>query len=307
MERREFLLGTAAALAASRTALAAPAKRTTMKLKYGPHPGMFKAHAPGGVLDEIKFCADQGFRGWEDNGMKGRPPEEQEKIGKEVAKHGMEMGIILMNRETGFRTPGALTSGKAEDRDAFLKEVRDIVDIAKRVNTKVMTSLVGNIDPKLPLGYQFANVTDCLRRASDILEPHGLVMVFEPLNIYENHPGFFVHTNPEMYALMKAVRSPSCKLLYDFYHSQISEGHLLYNFDRCFDEIGYVQTGDVPGRKEPGTGETNYRNCMQRVFEKGYTGVVGMEHGMAGQGKAGEMAVIQAYRDADNFPVTKKT
>ena len=35
------------------------------------------------------------------------------------------------------------------------------------------------------------------------------------------------------------------KLLFDFYHSQISEGHMIYNFDKCFDEIGYVQTGDV--------------------------------------------------------------
>jgi len=311
MERRDFLAGAGAATVAALggTAHAAPAARKgkPFKLKYAPHPGMLKTHAPGGIVDEIKFAADQGFTAWEDNSMKGRSPEEQETMGKELQRLGMTMGIFVMNRETGFKKEGALTTGKAEDRDAFLKEVQSSVDVAKRVNAKWMTSLVGNSDPKLPRGYQFANVLDCLRRASDILEPNGLVMVFEPLNIYENHAGFFIWRNDEMFALMKAVRSPSCKLLYDLYHSQISEGHLIYNFDACYSEIGYVQTGDVPGRKEPGTGETNYRNCFQHIHGKGYTGIVGMEHGVSKTGKEGELALIKSYRDADDFPVTKKS
>ncbi len=83
------------------------------------------------------------------------------------------------------------------------------------------------------------------------------------------------------------------------------EGNLLTNFNRCFDEIGYVQTGDVPGRKEPGTGETNYRNIFKHLYDKGYKGIVGMEHGNSKPGKEGVMAVIQSYRDADNFPIGK--
>ena len=101
---------------------------------------------------------------------------------------------------------------------------------------------------------------------------------------------------------MKAVRSPSCKLLFDFYHSQISEGHMIYNFDKCFDEVGYIQTGDTPGRKEPGTGETNYRNIFKHIHDKGFTGILGMEHGNSMPDKAGEDAVIAAYRAADDFP-----
>jgi hydroxypyruvate isomerase len=104
-----------------------------------------------------------------------------------------------------------------------------------------------------------------------------------------------------MYALVKAVRSPSCKMLFDLYHTQISEGRLIRNFDQCFDEIGYIQTGDTPGRKEPGTGEVNYRNVFRHIYQKGYKGLVGMEHGKSLDGKEGELALIQAYRDADNF------
>jgi hydroxypyruvate isomerase len=313
MHRREFVRGTAAAAAmamvpgavARASATASPAPKTSapapFKLRYAFDAGQFSNHAPGGVVDELKFAHDQGFTAMEDNRMKGRPVAEQEAIAKEMQRLGMTMGIFVNNGTTGFKAGGSLTTGKADERDAFLAEVRASIDVAKRVNAKWVTSLVGMADLKLPRGYQTANVIDCLRRASDLLEPHGIVMVFEPLNVYENHPGFFIHNNDEMYALMKAVRSPSCKLLYDLYHSQISEGHLIYNFDKCFDEVGYIQTGDTPGRKEPGTGETNYRNVFKFIHDRGYTGLIGMEHGKSLPGKEGELALIRAYREADSF------
>lgn len=69
----------------------------------------------------------------------------------------------------------------------------------------------------------------------------------------------------------------------------------------CWDEIAYIQIGDNPGRKEPGTGEINFENVFKYIYEKGYKGVCGMEHGNFGSGKEGEEAVIQAYRKADSF------
>ena len=311
MHRREFVKGAAAAAAltmvpeavarAASVSAPKPSAPQPFKLRYAFDAGQFSNHAPGGVVDELKFAHDQGFTAMEDNRMKGRPVAQQEAIAKEMQRLGMTMGIFVNNGTTGFKEGGSLTTGKPEERDAFLAEVRATIETAKRVNAKWVTSLVGMADLKLPRGYQTANVIDCLRRACDLLEPHGIVMVFEPLNVIENHPGFFIHNNDEMYALMKAVRSPSCKLLYDLYHSQISEGHLIYNFDKCFDEVGYIQTGDTPGRKEPGTGETNYRNVFKFIHDRGYTGLIGMEHGKSLPGKEGELALIKAYRDADNF------
>lgn len=316
--RRELLLAGAAASATAllgadawaQTKAAAPpaakpagTKRKPFKLRYAFDLGQFKNHAPGGFIDEIKFGADQGFTAMEYNVMKSQPVEMQEKIAKEMQRQNMTLGIFVMNLQTGFLPGGSIATGLPEHREAFLTEVRESIEVAKRVNAKWMTALVGNQDPKLPRGYQFANVLDCVRRACDLLEPHGLVMVFEPLNIYENHPGFFIWRNDDMYALMKAVRSPSCKILYDLYHSQISEGHLIYNFDKCFDEIGYVQTGDTPGRKEPGTGEVNYRNVFKHMHARGYGGLIGMEHGKSkgNNSKEAEVALIQSYRDADAF------
>ncbi|MEC3965732.1 TIM barrel protein, partial [Flagellimonas halotolerans] len=97
------------------------------------------------------------------------------------------------------------------------------------------------------------------------------------------------------------VDSPSCKILFDIYHQQIQEGNLIPNIDAAWEEIAYFQVGDNPGRKEPTTGEINYRNVFKHIHSKGYTGIVGMEHGNSGAGKQGELAVIEAYKTSDTF------
>ncbi len=278
----------------------AKSKRRNFHLRYAPHFGQFENHAGKDPIDQLKFMADQGFTAVEDNGMRGRPVEVQEKIGKEIDRLGMVMGIFVLNMGTGFKT--SLAAGDEASRESFLADVRNSVDVAKRINAKWVTTLTGNIEPRLRMGYQEANVIEAVRRAADICAPSGLVMVFEPLN-FRDHPNFFLTSNAQAYALMKAVNHPSAKILFDLYHTQINEGELIKNFDQCFDEVGYIQTGDTPGRKEPGTGEVNYRNVLKHIYDKGYRGILGMEHGASIKDKAGEKALIEAYVAADNFAV----
>jgi hydroxypyruvate isomerase len=103
--------------------------------------------------------------------------------------------------------------------------------------------------------------------------------------------------------ICKGVNSPSCKILFDIYHMQKNEGRLIYNMDQTWDEIAYIQIGDEPGRKEPTTGEINYKNVFEHIHKKGFKGVMGMEHGNFKPGKEGEMALIEAYRQVDSFKV----
>ena len=114
----------------------------------------------------------------------------------------------------------------------------------------------------------------------------------------------FLYGSPQAYSICKAVNRPSCKILFDIYHQQISEGNLIPNIDHCWDEIAYLQSGDNPGRNEPGTGEINYGNVFQHIADKGYRGIMGMEHGNSQRGEAGERAVIAAYRGVDPAPRT---
>jgi hydroxypyruvate isomerase len=150
------------------------------------------------------------------------------------------------------------------------------------------------------MGFQTAYVVEALKRGAEVFEPHGLVMVLEPLN-FRDHPGMFLTRIGQAYEICKAVNSPSCKILFDMYHQQIQEGNLIPNIDRAWSEVAYFQIGDNPGRNEPTTGEINYRNIFRHIHAKGFKGVMGMEHGVSKPGKEGELALIEAYRSCDQF------
>ena len=137
-----------------------------------------------------------------------------------------------------------------------------------------------------------------MKRGAEIMEPHNLVMVMEPLS---DTPELFLRHIDQTYAICKAVNSPSCKILFDMYHMQRNEGNIINNIDAAWDEIGYLQIGNNPGRNEPGTGEMDYQNIFKHIYNKGYKGILGMEHGKSMKGKEGEDALIKAYRNADDF------
>jgi hydroxypyruvate isomerase len=304
MERRKFLKnvsmgGAVAGLGAGIGLEAVGAETqdpTPFNLKYAPHFGMFQNHAGEDLLDQLTFMAEHGFRGLEDNGLMGRSPEMQEKIGNQLSKLGMEMGVFVLDK--GGNSANSITAGNPEFTDIFVNACKKSIDVAKRVNAKWITIVPGNFERKLPLDIQTSNVIETLRKGVEILEPHGLIMVLEPLS---DTPDLYLRTSTQTHMICKAVNSPSCKLLYDAYHLQRNEGDLIKNIDHCWDEIAYFQIGDNPGRKEPGTGEINYRNVFKHIHGRGYDGIMGMEHGNALPGKEGELALIEAYRYADKF------
>lgn len=283
------------------------------KLKYAPHIGMFRALAGEDPIDQLKYMADQGFKALEDNGMMKRPVEQQEKMAREMERLGITMGVFVASASFDEKT-----FVHKENRDMLVQRIKDAVEVAKRVNAKWMTVVPDAYDPRLEWDYQTANVVDNLKACAEICEPHGLIMVLEPLNPWADHPGLFLTKIPQAYLICKAVGSPSCKILNDLYHQQITEGNLIPNLLKAWDEIAYFQVGDNPGRNEPGTGEINYQNIFKLLHERGYDGIVGMEHGVqamrainrrkkdgeevpAEEQKAAELTVIDAYRWADDF------
>ncbi|HKI88493.1 MAG TPA: TIM barrel protein [Draconibacterium sp.] len=307
MKRRNFIKNTAASgiaisgLTGFMGATASESKTSAaanFHLKYGPHFGMFKNSAGDDLIDQIKFMADQGFTAFEDNGMMKREPQLQEKIGETLAKLGMKMGVFVVDK--GGNMANTLAAGKKENIDIFLDGCRRAVDVAKRVNATWMTVVPGGFERRLPIGMQDANVIEALRRGAEIFEPHGLVMVLEALS---DSPDLYLQTSQQSYMICKALNSPSCKILYDIYHMQKMEGNLIHNIELAWDEIAYFQIGDNPGRKEPTTGEINYKNVFKYIYDKGYKGVLGMEHGISKSGIEGEKRLIEVYHEVDSFAV----
>jgi hydroxypyruvate isomerase len=306
MQRRKFMqksLATSAALFGSSPLLSFDkrndplAEEKTFHLNYAVHDGTFKNLAGDDFIEQIQFAYSMGFRAIEDNGMMARTPEMQKKIGDTLSKLGMTMGVFVITSQS-WHWKTSLASGKQEWIDLMIKDCKEAVEVAKRCHAKFMTVVPGNYERSLPIDLQTSNVIRALRMASEILAPHGLVMVLEALS---DNPDLFLRHTDQTFMICKAVNSPACKFLFDMYHMQRNEGDIINNLTRVWDEIGYLQIGDNPGRNEPGTGEMNYRNIFKHIYNKGYKGVLGMEHGAARPGKEGEEALIKAYRDADDF------
>lgn len=319
MDRRSFLVSGAAAVAAGSlgqdpkpvpkptdgpqdpASKPDPKKKADSKpfqLRYAPHFGMFSNHAKS-LEDQLQFAADNGFRAWEDNGMAGKDEATQRKLAARMEKCGIQMGVFVAHGEFGRPT---FASGRKDHQDRVLADIDKACTVAGRVNAKWCTVVPGSLDTRKDAGYQFANTVDLLKRCCDKIEKNKseLIMVLEPLN-FLNHPGLYLTKMAQGFALCKAVGSPHCKILDDLYHQQVTEGNLIHNLDKSWSEIAYFQVGDNPGRKEPNTGEINYKNVFSHIHRKGFKGIVGMEHGKSQGGKAGELKLIKAYRDADSF------
>lgn len=301
MNRRNFVRTGVVACGAALTGLAETRAYTmttpaSFSLRYAPHFGMFRHQAGDDLVAQLEYAAEQGFRAWEDNEMRSRPVEDQERITQAMARLGMQMGVFVAHT-IPWGEP-KLTSGNTEHRAAFLQEIEGSVAVAKRVNATWMTVVPGHLDLRQDVGYQTANLVESLRRAADLLEPHELVMVLEPLNP-RDHPGLMLTKAAQAYEICRAVDSPACKILFDIYHQQITEGNLIPNIARAWDEIAYFQIGDNPGRNEPTTGEINYANVFKYIHDRGFEGILGMEHGNAKEGAAGEQAIIEAYTQVD--------
>jgi hydroxypyruvate isomerase len=308
MKRRDFLakgIGAATAAAAFRApahgavsqASGSSPSQAGFKLKYAPGFGQFKNHAGDDLVAQIQFAADQGFTAMFDNGIMDRPASQQELIARELGKRGMTLGPFVLYAD--FSKKSLVTRDK-DIRDVLIQKMKKGVETSRRVNTRWALVVPGRYDESLAWEYQTANVIDNLKYCMEVCEPAGLILVMEPLNP-KDHPGLFLTRIPQAYEISKAVASPSCKILDDLYHQQITEGNLIPNIDMAWEEIAAFHLGDNPGRKEPTTGEINYRNIFKHLYKKGYQGVLCMEHGQSLPGKEGERAVIEAYRACDSF------
>lgn len=311
MERRRFLKNATlggVALAGLPGILSAHSNRDESRisnsarfnLKYAPGLGTFREHAGNDPIDEIKFMHDQGFRAIFDNGLMNREPALQEKIGSELQRLGMDLGPFVLYADFGVKS---MVTRDPDMMNMLKDRMKAALEVQKRTGVKTALVVPGKYDDRLHWDYQTANVIDTMRMCSEIVGPAGLVLVLEPLNGLRDHPGLFLTTIPQTYMICKAVNHPSCRMVNDLYHQQITEGNLIPNIDMAWEYIAAFHVGDNPGRQEPGTGEINYLNVFKHIHKKGYDGVLCMEHGRSIPGKEGEKALIEAYRKADAFIV----
>lgn len=298
LERRRFLqTAFAAGAAAAFAELGGTPARAEGRyhLRYAPRLDFLAKELS--VTERLELFAEHGFDATEYNGLTDHPMGEVEAMRKDLDRLGMELGIFVANPK-GWNEAGLVLP---EQRPAFLAQLRKAIEYHRVIGNRFCTVITGPEEPGQPRGVQRQHVIEGLSAAAELLEPTDLTIVVEPLNHLVDHAGYFLVTSDEAASIMAAVGSPHVKILFDAYHQQISEGNLINNIRRYYEHIGYFQVGDVPGRKEPGTGEVNWRNVFKAIHELGYTGIIGMEHGLSVPGRAGLMKCFEEYAKADAF------
>ncbi len=162
-------------------------------------------------------------------------------------------------------------------RETFLESFRDTAEAAKAMNVPTIVVTTGNERFDVSREKQFDICVETLKEMSKIAEEYQIPIVLEPLNVLVNHKGYFLVTTEDAVRMIKEVDSPYCKILFDIYHQQVSEGNVIRNIQNNIDLIGHFHIGDNPGRAEPGTGEINYTNVFKAIKETGYDGWLAFE------------------------------
>jgi hydroxypyruvate isomerase len=296
MKRRTFLKslgGFALAVSASRVFAEVP-KGAPFKMKFAPHPGQLPT-APKDYLEQLQFAYDLGFRAWEDNGLKGQSPATQEKIGAFMRDKGMSLGVMVITGGQGIH----FAKATPDDIAKLEQDMREGVEVAKRTGQTCMTMIPGPRVADVPLDEQIAGAVDVMKRCCDIVEESGIILVQEPLSHGVKGGQPLLRSFEDGFKLCELVKRKSCKLLADFYHEGTIGNELIPNAEKTWSQVAYVQYGDVPGRKEPGTGKLDYKAVTKWVHEKGFTGVIGMEHGASKPGQEGLDLLVASYRGID--------
>lgn len=262
-----------------------------------PDNGMFTAHAGLDPIDQIKFIADQGFAGIEDNFLKLRSPEVQNKIGETLDQHNLKMGCFVNNMVLDQPT---FVKPESEAREVLLQQVQETIEVAKRVNGKYVTTLSGPLDPQLNRDYQTVNMIENLKYCAELAESAGIVLGIEAIT-GKWWTGTFLTKISHAYLVVKAVNSPAVKLIFDTFHVQIEQGNILDTMEQVWDEIACFQIADVPFRAEPTSGEINYPAILKHIHSKGYNGLIEMEYQLSKPELEGEQAVLEITRRSINF------
>ncbi|HOZ47818.1 MAG TPA: TIM barrel protein [Candidatus Hydrogenedentes bacterium] len=279
MNRRNFLTGCAATAAGAVVASTAvpAAAASDGKVSFADAPlKMSIPHGwfPGKELDE-KFAgvASYGFPAYEWLGPNGDI---------DALKVSMDRANLKLSCIGGAGAIAPRQMVDPTDHDRVVAQFQERVQLAHKLGCNTLIGLTGNERDDVSRDEQTANVVTCLKRLAPIAEQENVTIVMEALNVLVNHKGYFMVTTAHTMEILQAVNSPNVKMCYDIYHQQISEGNLIKNITDNIDRIGHFHVGDNPGRKQPGTGEINYKNVFKAIAETKYQGYVALECGCEG-------------------------
>ena len=258
-------------LAAARTqdpaaGSAVPTKpAATPKTRFAANVEMWWTALP--LLDRIRAAHGLGFAAIEFWPWRGKDVAA-------IAALTRELGIEVAQFTAWGFSPGL---NEARNHTKFVEEVEAACAVAKTLRCTKMTVVGGNDVAGATQAQMHEQIVAGLQLAAPVAAKHEVMLILEPMNVRVDHEGHCLYGSEAAVRICRAVGSPWVKVNWDLYHCQISEGDLCGRLRDGFDQLGYVQIADHPGRFEPGTGEIHYQRVLRALHELGYRGAVGVE------------------------------
>jgi len=190
------------------------------------------------------------------------------KIGDVAARAGIPVAACCLNQAWTYRMNFAC--------DVVLKNVEKSIAFGKDIGCSTFIGLAGEVTCKADS--QKTLLVENLKRVAGLCEKEGVTIVLEALNSICDHKGYYLDSSYVGFEIVKAVNSPSIKLLFDCYHMQLMEGNLVNNISENIQFIGHFHSAGVPGRHELHLGETNYPRVIRAAEEAGYERYFGFEY-----------------------------
>lgn len=276
MNRRSFsrhLAGAVAGTGALSTALAGMSRDDSSSAPYKLSVMLWTVFTKMPFEQRLEKVVEAGYSNVE---LIGEYQKWSEQEWKQAIQKSKQLGIT-------FDVTAGLAHGAANphDRDALLADVRHELTSMERLGCPALIIMSGNVVPGMPRAVQHASCIEGLKRALTLVE--GKQINGQPVRLLlenidpEETPKYYLTSVAEGFEIVRAVNHPQVRLLYDFFHEQISEGNLIEKLEKNIDYTGLVHIADVPGRHIPGTGEINYDNIYRKLAELKYDRMVAME------------------------------
>jgi hydroxypyruvate isomerase len=240
-------------------------------------------------IDRFRAAAESGFTAVEYSFPYSYPKEQLAEL---LHKYGLRQ--VLQTLPAGNWEAGERGIACHPDRTGEFREgVELAIEYALTLDCKQLSCLPGLTPQTCPIATRETLIGN-LRYAAARLGIHGIRLLIEPVNLYDN-PNFFLNKSAHGLAVIDEVDHENLALLYDVYHMQMTEGNLSQTIGANLSCIGHIQIADVPGRNEPGTGEINFDYLFRFLDSIGYEGWIGCQYNPLYSTKEG-LAWMSSYQ-----------
>ena len=182
-------------------------------------------------------------------------------------------GLQLVNA-TGTRKHGGLN--RTEEHPQALAEIRESLATARECGIAHLIVFAGQRAGQ-PDEQGIRNCISGLKQVATEAEKARVTLVFEVFNKFD-HPDYQADYSDYAFQVVRAVASPSVKVLYDIYHMHRMGENVADVIARNVSYIAHLHVAGSPKRDFPGPRqEIDYRRVVQAVMAAGYDGLWGQE------------------------------